>query len=102
VVDAETMQRVVAGPTDVLRRAVDPQAFAVRSALVAELRRELDVVSPVLDGLADQLLVGEGAVHVGRVEEGDAEVERAVDGLDAALLDLALVEADLVVDRAQV
>ena len=34
------------------------------------------------DRLADELLVGERAVHVGGVEEGDAEVEGAVDGGD--------------------
>ena len=38
------------------------------------------------DRPADQLLVGERAVHVGGVEEGHAEVEGPVDGVDARLL----------------
>ena len=44
------------------------------------------------DGLADELLVGEGAVHVGGVEEADAEVEGPVDGVDALLLVRRAVE----------
>ena len=47
-----------------------------------ELRRQDDVVAAVLDGLADELLVGEGAVDLGGVDEGDAQVERPVDGAD--------------------
>ena len=39
-------------------------------------------VAPALDRAADQLLVGEGAIHLGGVEEGDAEVDRLVDGAD--------------------
>jgi hypothetical protein len=36
--------------------------------------------------LADQLLVGEGAVDLGRVEEGDAAVHRRVEKIDHLLL----------------
>ena len=42
--------------------------------------------------LADQLLVGERAVHVGGVEESDAELERAVDGRDRLGVVAAAVE----------
>ena len=47
-----------------------------------ELRREDDIVAAVLDGLADELLVDEGAVDLRGVDQGDAEVERTVDGAD--------------------
>src|SRR5207247_775005 len=40
----------------------------------------------------DQLLVGVGAVHVGRVEEVDAQVERAVDGRDRLAVVVRAVE----------
>ena len=86
VVDAEPLQRGVAGGADVLRPAVDADPGAVGAALVAELGGQLDLVAAAGDRLADQLLVGERAVHVGGVEEGDAEVERAVDGRDALRL----------------
>jgi hypothetical protein len=58
----------------------------------AELRREHDLVAAALDGPADQLLVVEGAVDLGGVEVGDAQVQRPVDGADglgvAALSDV--------------
>ena len=40
----------------------------------AELRGEHDLVAVAGDGLADELLVGAEAVHVGGVEERDAEL----------------------------
>ena len=48
----------------------------------AELRRDDHLVAPAPDRAADQLLVGERAVHVGGVEERHAEVERPVDRRD--------------------
>ena len=47
-----------------------------------ELGRQHDLVAPVLDRPADELLVGVGPVDLGGVDEGDAEVERPVDGAD--------------------
>ena len=69
--------------SDVLRAAVDAaRRGVVRVAHEPELRREHDLVAAAGDRPADQLLVGERAVHVGGVEEGDAELERAVDRRD--------------------
>ena len=80
VVDAEPLQRGVAGRPDVLRAAVDAERRVPSLvALVAELGREHDLVAAAGDRPADEPLVGERAVHVGGVEEGDAEVEGAVD-----------------------
>src|SRR6185436_9671317 len=53
---------------------------------------EHDLGAAVADGAAHQLLVGERAVHVGGVDEGDAAVERAVDGGDRFRLAGVLVE----------
>jgi hypothetical protein len=81
VVHAETLQRRVAGLADVLRAAVDPEPAAVLASNVAELRRELHLVAAAVDGLPDEPLVGERAVRVGGVQEGDADVEGPLDGL---------------------
>ena len=48
----------------------------------AELGGEDDAVALALEGAAHQLLVGAAPVHVGGVEEGDAELQCVVDGLD--------------------
>ena len=79
VLDAQPVQRRVAGRADILRAAVDRPA-AVRPPLVPELGGQHHLVPAALDGPADQPLVGEGAVRVGRVEESHAQVEGAVDG----------------------
>ncbi len=80
VVDAEPGQAGVAGRLDVAGAAVDPAGFRVLGvAHVAELRGDDHLVSSTLDRSADQPLVGEGAVHVGGVEQRDAEVEGALD-----------------------
>ena len=54
--------------------------------LPSQRKRELggddEAVALALDRLAEQLLVGERPVHLGGVEEGDAEIDRAVDGGD--------------------
>ena len=80
--DAETLQRSLAGGFDVLRLAVDPDPAAVVGTLVAELRRQHDLVALAGDGLADELLVATGAVHVCGVEEVGAELDCAMDRRD--------------------
>lgn len=83
VVHAEALQGGVTRRADVVRAAVDAHAGAVRESLVAELRGQLHLLALIADGFADELLIGERPVHVGGVEEGDAEVEGPVDGGDA-------------------
>src|SRR4051794_8269214 len=92
VLDAEALQRGVAGAAHVLRAAVDAQALAVLAAYVAELRRDHDAVAAVGDRAADELLVRERAVHVGGVGGVDAELERAVDRPDRLVLVAPAVE----------
>jgi hypothetical protein len=79
VVDAEALQRGLAGFADVLGVAADTEALAVRPADVAELGGDDHLVPVRSQRLADQALVGEGAVHVGGVEEGDPELHGAAD-----------------------
>lgn len=82
MVDAESPEGGVRCPVDVVRSTVDAEPCAVLGALVAERRGEHDPLAPPRDGLADELLVGEGPVHVRRVEEGHAELEGPVDRRD--------------------
>ena len=91
-VQAEPLQRCVAGAPHVLGRSVDAEERAVRATDVAELRGEHDLIAPSADRRADELLVRERAVHVGRVEEIDADVERAVNRRDRLRLVPARIE----------
>ena len=82
VVGAEPLQRALDRGADVRRAAVDDARAAAGVRDEAELRRQHDLFAAVLDGPADQLLVGVGTVDLGGVDVRDAEVERAVDGAD--------------------
>src|SRR5690606_27489087 len=59
---------------------------------IAELGGQLHLLAPTRDRAADQLFVGERAVHVGGVEEGDAQVEGAANGVDTGRLVSGAVE----------
>ena len=84
-VDIEAAQRCVARPVHVLGPAVDGLR-SVGLALEPELRRDHVLVAPPREGSADQLLVRERPVHVGRVEQGDAELGSAIDRRDRLCL----------------
>ena len=81
-VHAKALERGIARGSHVLGRAVNAAPATVCRSHVAELRSEDDLVPPPFDSPADELLVREGAVHVGRIEEVDTELERAVDRRD--------------------
>src|SRR5215217_7334515 len=80
VLHPQTLQGGVAGLPHVLGLAAHPEPLAVLAAHVAELGGEHDLVPAVGYGFAHELLVGERAVHVRRVEEGYAQLYSAVDG----------------------
>lgn len=94
VVGAETLERALDGGADVRRAAVDDAGAATGVLHKAELGRQHDPVAAPLESLADQLLVGVGAVDLGGVEVGDAQVQCTVDGADrlgvAALSDVVV------------
>ena len=93
VVDAQAPQRGLGGLLDVLGPAVEAAGGGVVGvADDPELRGQHDLVAAVGDGAADELLVGVGAVDVGGVEEGDAELEGAVDGGDRLVVVARAVE----------
>jgi hypothetical protein len=83
-VDAQPPQARLAGLADVLRATVDR---ARTPHDVAELRREDDLVAAVAYRAPHELLVVTGAVDVGGIEEGHAELERPVDRRDAVVVD---------------
>ena len=91
-VNAEPLERRVAGRVDVLGLAVSAEPRAVGCADVAELRREHDLVAPARYRLADELLVRADAVHVCRIEERHADLERSVDRRDRLSLIRGTVE----------
>ena len=80
--DLEALQARLAAAADVVGPAVDPEEAPVGTAHVAELGRQHDLVAPAREGPAHELLVPADAVHVGGIEEGDAEFDGAMDGRD--------------------
>ena len=91
-VEPGALQARVAGGADIVGPAVDALEAAVFAANVAELGRDDHPLAPLAHDTADQFLVRADAVHVGGVEEGDAEVERAVDRRDRLCLVADAVE----------
>jgi hypothetical protein len=77
--DSEPFEGSVARLPHVLGIAADAEPLAVLAPDVPELRGELNVAAPIGDRPADELLVRERPVHVGRVEEGHTKVEGAPD-----------------------
>ena len=95
MVGGEPLERSLEGDADVLRRAVEPALPAPAVRDVPELRREDDLVAAAGDRAADELLVRVRAVDLRRVDEGDAELDRAVDRADR----LRVVAARTCVER---
>ena len=84
-VDVEPAERRLACAVNVIRPATDGLR-PVGLTYEAELGRDHELVAPPRQRFADQLLVGEGAVHVGGVEHGDADFRSAIDGRDRLTL----------------
>ena len=83
VINPQPLERAVAGLAHVLRPAVyAPSPLTVRAAHESELRGHPHFVTPAADRLADQLLVGERAVGVRRVEQINPQIQGPVDGRD--------------------
>src|SRR5439155_1364041 len=100
VVDAGPAETPVARGANVRGTAVEPAQRAVlRVANDAALGGERHLRAPPANGPPDELLVGVRPVHVGGVEERDAEIERAVDrrnrlGLVGRAVELAHARAE--------
>ena len=93
VVGPQPGQRRIAGLPHVLRPAVDGARGRILGvAHVAELGGDDRLVAARPQGPAEEDLVGEGPVHVGGVEEGQAQIEGAVDGGDRLVVVTGTVE----------
>jgi hypothetical protein len=90
--DAEPLQRRLAGLANIVRPAAESHVVAVGLAHDAELRRHDDALSTPGDRPADEFLVGADAIDVGGVEQRDAAVERPVDGGDRLVFVAPAVE----------
>jgi hypothetical protein len=87
VIGPEPLQRALTRAPDVLRAPVD--AAVARLLGIdhePELGRDLELVAAAGDGAPYKLLVRVRAVDLGGVEEGDAELERAIDRLESRRL----------------
>ena len=76
----EPQQTAIASGLHIFRMAVDANEFPLFITDIAELGRQENFSAAAFDGLADEALVLAAAVHVGRVEKVEAEIEGAVDG----------------------
>jgi hypothetical protein len=87
IIDVEPPQARFAGAADIIRFSVNiSRRHVLEVALITEFRREDDFVAAPFNGFADQFFVFERAVHVGGVEQGDAEFESAMNGRDGFTL----------------
>ncbi len=94
-VGAQALERSLDGAAHVLGRAIAhsrPLAVLVAHRAHAELRRDHVRVAITGDRLADELLVFERPVHLGGVEEVDAELQCPLDRRHAFVLVRAAVE----------
>jgi hypothetical protein len=82
VVGPEAAQRSLEGGTDVLRAAVVLRYVPVAVGAHPEPCRQDHFGSAPRDRAPDELLVRVGAVDLGRVDQGDPEIEGAVDPAD--------------------
>ena len=81
-VGPQATQRAVDGGADVVRSARHAGLLAVLVEGEPELGGDHDLVADRFECLTDQLLVVEGAVDLGGVEEGDAAVHRGTEERD--------------------
>src|SRR6202022_3222320 len=82
IVGVETSQRSFDGGADVRRAAVEGARATTGVGDHAEFRCEHNLLAAPLQGSADEFLIGVGPVDFGGVNQGDAQVECAVDGAD--------------------
>ena len=82
VIGVEPLERALERRADVGRAAVNVPRALARVRDEAELRGQHHLVAPAFQRPPDELLVGEGTVDLGGVDEGDAQVDRPVNGPD--------------------
>src|SRR5260221_1438715 len=87
VIGLESLERAFDGLTDILRPA---SSFGADLLSVLETKAKFGaddhLVAPVLERPAEQLLVGEGTIALGRIEEGASDLDGTVQCSDRFLL----------------
>ena len=81
-VGAQPLQGAFDRGPDVRRAAVEHSGATAGVRDEAELRRQHDTVAAPFEGAADEFLVRVGAVDLGGVDVGDAQLECSLDGAD--------------------
>ena len=78
-IDLQPAQTFFACFLHVIRFAIDADELLLhRIAQDSELRRDDDFLAMALEHAADQFLVGVRSVDIGRIEESNAQFERAI------------------------
>jgi len=77
---AQPLQTGVAALADVFGTTAHPEIFSLGIADIAKLGSENHLRPPAFDGLADQFFILAAAIHVGRVEEVESQIQRPVNG----------------------
>src|SRR5205807_5261899 len=86
-IDIEPPQTSLARLADIIRLAADPAKLRLDwIAQDSKLRRDYDLFAMAFNRAAEQLFVRMRSVHVGGVEESDAELERAMDRCERFLV----------------
>ena len=75
----EALQACIARRADIFRTAIDAKETAVAPPDVPELGRKNDLLPVRAECFADKFFVLPDTIHVRRVEEGNAELDCAVD-----------------------
>src|SRR5690349_3011863 len=92
VVDPEALERSIARLSHIVWVAANAEELALVSADVSKFRREYHAIPAIPNRAADELLIRERPVHVGRVEEVDPELDSAMDRRDRLRLGARAVE----------
>ena len=83
--DPQPLERAFAGALDIGGGGIDP-GHAVVVIAETELGRDHHRIALAANGTTDQFLIDQGAIDFGGVEQGHAQLNRAVDGRDALRL----------------
>jgi hypothetical protein len=77
--DSGSLETRIACATHVLGASVDAEECAVRTAHAAKFGGEHDLVTPRLQHLSQQALIGTETVRVGGIQKVDADIEGGVE-----------------------
>ena len=85
IIRTKTLERCLAGLAQIVRAIVQVAVIeaargAVRIPHDPPFGGKHDLVAPPLDRLANELFVMAASIHVGRVQHGDTEFDRPVEG----------------------